>query len=379
MPYDPTAGWIPRSAAAWRGRITTAIEDAGTEVDPEGALAGVVQGVSAIAERSDLEAQGLVQAQDPRQAVGVPLSAFAASAGAQRRAATASIATVAVAPSGAGFTYPAGYELSAPSILRGETQTRRWVVIADTTIAASPGTTNMQVRCEDTGPVTLDPVAKTAFAVVTPIGGVDEVFHTPFSGSIQVGRAAERDPSLRRRAVSERSTTLTGRLALAVGNLDWVEATSITSPGPGQVNVTIAPTPANTAQAAELVQAIADNLAPGIATTGAVSVAGVTPEGATDAETISFDVGASEVVAVAVSVTVASGYTLAGVTPEVSDAVSSAFSTLTAGETLRYADVYAAVAAVDGLTAYTLTLNGADVNVTPATAADILTPSTTVS
>ena len=223
------------------------------------------------------------------------------------------------------------------------------------------------IECTQAGRVFIeDPIT---LAPVTPISGIGTLTG---EDTDTVGREAESLPGLRRRVASARSQVggAPPGLLATVRDLPWVVAAGLEET-PGHFRVTVAPAPPTGDDAEDLGRAVYDAHPVGSTPLGAQTV---TVEGADGRDfTIRYDVGATVNVTVVFTVTPVSTVSMATARALVQSAIEEEFARLGPGDPIRYLRVIAALSQ-PGVIGGTVTLDGDTDDVTPPTAADLLTP-----
>jgi len=277
------------------------------------------------------------------------LSQIAREVGITRRPASPSRYTVTVPATQGPATLVGG------EVLRGGGATGRAEWITITTGVVSAGDTVI-VEAVEPGPTTL--ANPTTLDVVTTTPGLTSL---EWAGSPagQVGQARETDAQIAVRIAQGGSGPRSRVL-----DLPWVTLCDLVTTGPGAVDLYVAPGPVGDDQKAELADAIGPSTY-GVTYSGASSVT-YAPEGATPV-TIGYDVADTDPIAVAVTVDLASGVTLADVSTGVEAAILAYATTLGPGDDAIRARVIAAALTVDGVEDVTVcTLAGNPTNYTPS-------------
>lgn len=209
--------------------------------------------------------------------------------------------------------------------------------------------------------------------MVTTVPGLTELEWDPGTDPAgQVGRDRETDAQLRARLALGGSG-----LRQDVRALDWVTAATAVTTGAGTLLVTVAPAPVGTDQTQELVDTIGPYVL-GIVTQGAESANYTAPDGTVTV--IAWDEGTTDPIAATLTVTRASGVSLASVSDAVAAAVDGYFATLEIGEVVIRQRVIAAALTVDGVIDVTAcTLDGVAGNYTPALTSIVTLASVVVS
>lgn len=332
-------------------------------------LAAIDQGVKAV-----------YDARDPVNATGISLKNLAACRGISPDPGEYSTANVTMYawPSGA-VTVDAGKELASG---QGDTEVR-WIVTTATVISAS-GNAAVPVRSKERGSFLVAPLAINR--MITPIAGITILSNVAASSP---GYAADDDSALRER-LAEEDYSNGSRSANAIRQglvaIDGVTAAIVlentqryeTSVDgiwlpPGSMAAVVHPSTMSTATRQAVISFLYANAPQGIqlmgpATTGSTGIAATVlgSDGIQKSVKAYFATAVTVTVAVAVTAFDA-GYVLADVSDAVEEAITAYFATLSVGEEVRRLDVMAAIAAVPGVAAVTLTLNGSgslDVDVT---------------
>ena len=319
--------------------------DIGTDTI-EGALLTVVSTAAAQVEQT---AQIARDDTGTATATGDALTSIAAGQFVVRREATRSRYTVRAVDGPA--------TLNGGELVRGggPTGDARWSIV--TTGAVSPGDA-IVLEAVDPGVLALG--GATDFDVVTTVPGLTGLEWDPGTDPPgQVGRDRETDAQLRSRLA------LGGvGLRATVRGLSWVVASTALTTGPGTLAITVAPAPVGADQTAQLVDAIGPFVL-GVVTSGPESGTYTGPDGST--ETVRWTVGATVTVNVALTVTLASGFTAASVLAGVTTAVDGYIAGLEIGDDVIRQRVIAAALTVSGVDDVTAcTLNGSPANVTVA-------------
>jgi len=284
------------------------------------------------------------------------LTQIAREVGITRREASRSRYTVTVPATQSGV-------LVGGEVLRGGGPTGRaeWVTI--TTGAVSSGSAVI-VEAVEPGPTTL--ANPTTLSMVTTTPGITSM---EWAGSPagQVGQARETDAQLAVRIAQGGSGPRSRVL-----DLPWITLADLVTTGPGAVDLYIAPEPVGDDQKAELADAIGPSTY-GVTYSGTTNTVTYQPEGAT-AVTIGYTLADTDPIAVAVTVTLASGVTLADVSTGVEAAILAYATTLGPGDDAIRARVIAAALTVEGVEDVTVcTLDGNATNYTPSPLSDTVT------
>lgn len=370
--------WTVTPAATWTTSIRAGLDAAiGLELDYTGTIDGawtfqMGQLAYQVEQRVGEALAGSLLASAPRPVV----VARARDRGLTPRAATSSTMVLTVA-TGAGGYLPVGTVLRVRSGTVEILDTAAggitvaldstWTVTENTADAAYVEIANTVVAtCDEPGRVSID--GTVTFAPATPITGVGTLTGT----AIQTfGRDAESLPELRARlgipAVPGGSPA---GIVSAIRDLPWVVAVGVEFT-PGYVRVIVAPEPPTSTEALELAETIYRVTAGGTLPLGDEEVV---VEGADGRDfTVRYDVGATEGVTVAFTVTPASGVTSADARVTARAAIEAEFGRLIPGDPIRYLRVIGALNQ-PGIVGGSVTLNGLTVDVLPTTAADLLVP-----
>lgn len=312
--------------------------------------------------------QIVVDMLDPRTAPGTVKDGYAAQVGITRRAATASAYIFRATVASGSHVLEAGDVLAGG----GADGQATWTVDADTTITTSE--TLVDVTCQQTGAVAM--TGATTLRVVTPQAVTVTIAYDPADGdAFTVGRIRESDALLEirrsRSLVAVPSPTRDG-IRSGMLALSWVVAASVARVSAGVIRCTVYPAPATAVQQQALVDAIGFR-AVSATDSGTFDGSGTyTLADGVSTETIYWAEGGSQAVAVVVALTLLSGWTLAEVSPVVQDAIEAVFAALDVGGAISYMGVYCAIASVQGISSFTLTLNAGVANITPSLSTDFL-------
>lgn len=356
------------------GTLTTSLRnDIDSRLGPQD-YDGTIEGARTLAEGNlayGVEQGALIVSQmlDPRTASGNMVDVYAEEVGLTRRQATASRyivrATVATGTQ----------DLAVGDVLQDTATLVRWTVATSVTVTTSE--TLVTVDCQDTGVVLL---ASTAtFRMVTPVANALTIAYDESDGDdFTVGRIRESDALLlvrRSRSLIAVPSPSTDGIRAGLLAIPWVVAASVVRQAAGVIKTTIYPAAVGADQEQEAINAIgfrktveASSYLTGADFTGnyTLSDGGLEP--------IGVFVGGNQNVAVAVTVTGTAE------SAAIVDAVAAVFAPLDLGGTIRYIDVYCAVAGVTGVTGITtLTLDGGTADVTASASTDFLVAVTTVS
>lgn len=363
------AGWRAATAGEWIQRVRDTLDATrgySGDYAPDTADGQWTSAAGLVIADVDAGVQLAVDALDPRRARRSALDAAAAPR-VTRLPAVASRYTVRAGAAGtvtAGDVYRGG----------GDDGLEEWRVV--TTAAVSVGSL-VVVEAVEAGVVVLS--GTVTLRAVTAPAGVTTLTYDPSDGdAFAVGRAVESDAQLRARWAASPATvgSPTGPgMQLTIRSLPWVVAVGVSRPAAGSLLVTVVPAPVGADQEEQLARAIYACSSAGAAytgTDGSLVIAGADGQPVT----VSWDVGATQAVTVALTLTLAPSVSLASVEDVVAEAVEAVFVGLAPGETLRLVDVLCAAAEVDGVVDVSATLNGSAANVTPAQPVDVLVPGT---
>jgi len=303
--------------------------------------------------------QAIIDAMDPNNATGVWLDLLAGLQGVRRLAAAYSQVTVTFTGA-AGTIIVAGTEVSGG----GADDDARWRTSDDVTVS-SGGTVDAVAVCTVTGDISA--TAGQVDSLVTVVPGVTAVTNAAASSR---GRDVETDDQLRRRwfrALAASAAASVNSVRAALLALDFLTSvvvlendtpSSVTIGGvtvlPNSIRAIVYPSALTTDQQATIVQTLYNRVSGGIRTDGTISATVTKSDGF--AKTIKYDTATAVSVAIALSVTLETGYSLADVTTPINTALSTLFSSLLIGDALYPMAVYNAVADVPGvadITAYT--------------------------
>lgn len=361
--------WTVTSAAAYRDQMRSDLDlEAGTALQYDGSLAGAYTAAAAeLAYRVDSGFSSAINNLLLASADRAVVVARAISAGLTPRAATFSryIAQV----EGAG-TLPTGTLFQG-----GGTDGRaRWEVVDDTAVVADGD--DITLQAVDSGAVTM-PAGVTSLSLVTPVTGITGAEYDSAGGDpFQIGSPAESVGSLRVRTDQARSNggSYTSAAA-AVRNLSWVTAVDVRQgSAAGTVRYTVVPAPVGADQEAELGAAIYAATAAGATLEGASSVTAVDVNG--DTVSIPYTTGATQAVAVVVSVTSDGSVADADLADTIAASVRAYFEGLAPGDTAFFTRFTSAALSPDAVIGtVSLTLDGGVVDVSPTLATDLLIPS----
>lgn len=369
--------WSVRPSSEWTALIRADLDARlGLSLDYDGTIDGAwTAQAGELAARVDQRMADAIAATLLATAPRARVVAQARDAGLTPRAATHSTMEVALA-TGAGGLLPVGtslrvrsgtvlyYDVEAGGITVPLTST--WTVIENVHVGdlLAPSDT-VVVQCDQAGQVTID--GTVTFGPATPISGIGTL-----TGDVLLttGRDAERLPELRARLASGRPGGAPAGLVAAVRTLPWVVSVGIVSTA-GEIRVTVTPPPPTDAAEVALGEAIYRAHPAGTVTLGSESV---DVEGADGRPvTVRYDVGTTQAVTVAFSVTPASTVADADARTAARLAIEEVFGRLAPGETLRY---LRAIGALDqpAILGASLTLDGGTSDVVPSTAATLLVP-----
>lgn len=312
--------------------------------------------------------QALWDARNRASATGIALDNLGQIVGIAREGATYSTATVTL-------TGTTGTFIPAGSIVEGggDNDDARWTTTDDVTLAGGTGSVVVQ--------------AATKGRIVATATAIDKIV-TPISGWTAVSNAAAATPGTNREDdATYRARIATGTAVLGGGStaslrakllaLSYVQAAVVlANPTPATatvsgvsvpafgVAVVLYPSTLTTAQKEAVASLIFDTLAAGTPTTGAVSYT-ITDDGG-GSQVVQWAWASTTTVNVVATITAFdSGFVLADVSAAVEDAITAYFAALVVGQAARLIDLYAALAAIDGVAGATITLNGSSVDIVP--------------
>lgn len=301
-------------------------------------------------------------------ATGQALDDIAAIRGLTRRPATRSTSTAGFGGT-TGVVVPAGALIDAYDI---DGVYHRWKVTDDVTIPD----VSAPIVCTEDGPVTVS-VAPLGAQIVTPVAGWETCL--VLSVDFAAGRDIESDAALRRRILAGTGTGNTvDSMRVAISGVDGVlscivyqnvtaapynlPGTAISIPAHTLIAI-VYPNTLSTEQQEEVAQAIYDRLPGGIATAGNVYSDIVRDNGQT--ERVYWRFGTTQAVDVDITLTLADGYALADVEPEITTQIDVLFGAYLLGDTVRILQVYGILNAITGIDSAVVLLDGAGVDVTP--------------
>lgn len=295
-------------------------------------------------------------------ATGTQLDELGDLRGVPREGATFSTATVTFSGT-AGTSIPAGFIVEGG----GADDDARWATATDATISGG-GTVDVGVVATVSGATSAG--ATEIDALVSSVLGVDSVSN---AAAAIAGRDRESDTTYRARIRAARPGNVSvDAIRTALEALDFVtkaivrENVGLTSTTIGgltliakSIRAVVSPSSLTSDQQDTVAETIYNILAPSVESNGTVTRTVSGQDGAE--KTIRFDEASTLTVNVASTLTVAAGYTVAGLTTAVQTAVSDLAATwdLYEGEGTLYAtDVQCAVIDVDGVRTASVTLNG---------------------
>jgi len=362
MPLDNT-GWTPTSAGDRIAQQRAIMDEAaGQPLDySPGSWEGAqTTAAGVMAFRVESDAAVLLDALSPETAAGANLDRIGEFRGIPRRAATYSryIVYPVFGPNNTQANIPAGTIFRDPDRNQWQTVETTSGAVFDTPITA---------EAVDSGAITMPAGSPYTMNLVTPVAGLTGfIFDVADGDPFSIGRPRESDSQYR---VRLRQTLSLGIGASSPGvrtallQLDWVEAVDVTRTSPGIISIYIIPAPVGTDQETQLGEAILESVAGGLATTGTdfttVSVAGVT-------DVVYWTPGTELPITVDITITPLTGFTVAQLTPAVTDAITGVFNALPRGGALRRLQILGALSPINGLGAVvTLLFNGSNVDVQP--------------
>jgi uncharacterized phage protein gp47/JayE len=371
-PFDPVAGYIPRTAAEWLALRQRQVEDAfngGAPLDWPGSdkvLGDLLAGEALVL--SELERGTLLQlatALDPGSATGAMLDNHLEFLGGSRRPGTFTTASVTItAP--LGTPIPTGTQfVSAPG---ADGIRHRFVTTGDVLTTTSPQTIN--VRSTDVG------------AVVLPAGAIQTCL-SPVPGLVVTGSSAtapgsdvERDDEARlsrRDLLRGFGSATVGAIQAAVlrssAELRSVRVVENDTDVPtvigglalarNSIAVVIYPSTVTQAALNDVATAIYATKAGGIGTNGTTIVTLNLESGPKD---IRVQLAADVAVTVGGTINVAASFNAPAVLSAVEASLAAYFARLEPGDTVIYAAVLGAVGSVPGVTGMNITVNGGTAN-----------------
>lgn len=382
MTLDATGLTVPR-AADFLDQIRAAYEtQTGLSIDwDRDTFLGAISVVMAdrLGELSDL-LLGIYGARDPNNAFGIQLDAIGSLFDLIREGATYSTVTMTLAGT-AGAVIPDGTIFMGG----GTDGLARWQTISTVTLDGL-GAGSVSARNLVTGRITANP--GTITTIVTPVAGLSSVTN---AAAAVPGIAQELDDAYRLRINTDKQGTNAGtvpairRACLALGDVQQclvLENTALTTATvlglsmPGKsVAVVVYPAQDTVAKQEALARTLYESgAAAGIEPVGSVTAL-VTGDDGID-HTVKWSTAAEVTVNVVIVVTVATGYTLAGITPGLEAAIEARNALLRVGQPVRYNTVLCDLLGVEGVDDITtLTLAGSASNyVTGALEIAVLNP-----
>jgi hypothetical protein len=322
----------------------------------------ILTAVSTAAAQVEQAAQLARDDSNAATATGDALTSIAAGQGVFRRGATQSRYETRAVDGPATLT---GTEIARGGGPDGRTT---WAII--TTGLVNAGDTVI-VEAVEAGAIALG--GATTLDLVTTVPGLTELEWDPgVDPAGQVGRDRETDAQLRARLALGG-----GGLRQDVRALEWVTAATSATTGAGTLLVTVAPGPVGADQTAELVDTIGPYVL-GVVTQGSQTGNYTAPDGTVTV--IAWNEGTTIPIPVTLTVTRASGVSLASVEDAVEAAIDGYFATLEIGDVVIRQRVIAAALTVDGVTDVTAcTLNAVAGNYTPALTSIVTLASVVVS
>ena len=358
--------WQTRTAAYWTQQLRDLLDaQLSLSLDYDGTLEGDwTAAVGALAFTVDQGFQVAVDALNPLTATRDALDP-AVSPVVFRKAAVKSRYTCTVNTS---TTIPA-------LALFRDADSRSWRVVDGAGVVTAGD--EVVVEAVDAGPVALSQGSPSTLTPITALVTPTDLTYTP-GDTYRVGHLAESDSILRRRwAVSlgrPRCPTFPGMRRTLLAVL-WVEQVSIVRTAPGTLSISVYPAPVGADQETELGEAIYSCLGADTLTTGAESVTITGVDGRDFV--VSWTNATTQAVDVDVTVVLATGVTLASITPAVEAAVEAVFQGLSVGGTLyRLALAQALPGPSSGVIGGAILLDGLAADVTPALVTTLLVPGT---
>lgn len=316
-------------------------------------------------ELSDL-GQALYDAYNPATAGGVHLDNIASLNGLERNAATASSVTLTLTVDKA-TTLERGDQVQG-----GTSDTKARWELSEQVVFTGAGSQDVVATCITTGPITA--LAGTITTIVNTRDGWTGVTN---AAAATPGTDEESDAALRirRAATLQRSgSTTPAALRARLLLLDGVQSAAVLSNPEGfaqtiegkslpprSIAVVLYPDTLTTDQETEVAKTIFQHSVAGIEQVGAETKTVQDSSGVE--QTVAWDYATSSPQNVTASLTLAAGYTLAGVTPEAESKITSLFSLLQPGEDLRTLAITCALGEVEGIIGVSLTTPAADVSI----------------
>jgi len=376
MPLDNT-GWTPTSAGDRIAQQRAIMDEAaGQPLDySPGSWEGAqTTAAGVMAFRVESDAAVLLDALSPETAAGANLDRIGEFRGIPRRAATYSryIVYPVFGPNNTTTTIPAGTVFRDPD--RNQWQTVETVVgaVFDTPITA---------EAVSSGAITMPAGSPYDMNLVTPVTGLTAFSYDVADGDpFAIGRPRESDSQYRvrlRQSLSLGVGASSPGVRTALLDLNWVEAVDVIRSSPGVLAIYVVPGPVGPTRRTQLAERILSSVGAGLATTGTQSET-VTVNGVTDL--IFWTAGSELPVTVEIDVTPLTGFTVAGLTPAIVDAITGIFNALPRGGALRQLQIQGALAPINGLGAMnTILFNGSNIQaVTPITTQIIVLDGTPV-
>lgn len=378
-----SAGYVVTTEAEYIERARAEFESVlGVSVDWDSAVVLnelISLHASALADL-DMAVKALQDQQSPNNASGQFLADIGAMRGISPDPGGYSTATVQISTwSGGSVSIPAGYEMLADGPDAGGLSTRGdvWVTTEDVTIAAASSAV-VAVRSKERGSYAMNSSDTFRQAGTSSISGVATLVGYSIATP---GRAPDTAADFRKtlNARPQFGSRSADALATAIRAVPGVEAclafdnptlTSTTVSGislpPGSMCVVVHPDSIDT-EAKKSVAGLIYGMAPtGIkivhpTTTGATGAKYSTVGGDGLTKTVGWYWSTANTVNVTVQITAFDeGYVLADVEDAVEAAITAYFEGLTVGQTVRRLDIMAAIAAVDGVAAITLSAPASD-------------------
>lgn len=373
MPFDPVAGYIPRTAAEWFELRQTQIEDAfngGAPLDWPGrdkVLGDLLAGEALVL--SELERGTLLQlatALDPGSATGAMLDNHLEFLGGQRRGGTFTTATVTItAP--IGTPIPTGTQfVSAPGL---DGIRHRFVTTADLLTTTSPEV--ITVRSTQVGAVVLP--AGAIQTCLSPIPGLNVTGSSATTPGAEVERDDEARLSRRDLLRGFGSATVGAIQAAALRANSEVQVVKVVENDTdataviggltmirNSIAVVVYPPTITAGALNDVATAVYATKAGGIGTNGQTTVTLSLDSGP---KVIRLQLASDVTVPVAGTINVLPAYNGAAVLSAVQSAIAALSSRLGPGDTVVYAAVLGAIGSVEGVGGITITVDGGTANI----------------
>lgn len=312
---------------------------------------------------------GVYDAFDLNGATGVQLSNLAQIVGVSRKRATKGQVELTV-------TGTPGTVLTVGKLAEGggEDGRARWRLVEDVTLPAE-GTTTVLAEADEAGRIVA--LAGEIDAIVTPVSGWTSVTNL---ADASAGRNAEKDDELRvRRAQSlQRGEGVgLGSIRAKVLDLSFIESAAVIDnpdnhtaivegvslPG-NSFLVIVTPDTLTSDQQTKLLRLLYDNTPIGVRTAGSDVVGTVTGADGFEKE-VSFDYGEDLVANIAVTLTMATGFSVADAGPALQALVEDYIDDLLLGEPLYRLQISRLAATVPGVVGIDILINGLNADLDP--------------